>query len=79
VRRWNPWYVAVSAALIYALSWLVGDEPMDALVNAALAGLCSLLIVEYSDFDGAKRIVHGSRSTLPRCRKRSGNGGRLGA
>lgn len=47
MRRWNLWYVIVSAALGYALSWLVGDEPMDALVNAALAGLISFLIVEY--------------------------------
>ena len=47
LRRWNPWYVVVSAALGYALSWLVGDEPMDALVTAALAGLVSFLIVEY--------------------------------
>ena len=47
VRRWNLWYVVVSAALGYALSWLVGDEPMDALVTAALAGLVSFLIVEY--------------------------------
>jgi hypothetical protein len=47
VRRWNPWYVVVSAALAYALSWLVGDAPMDALVNAAVAGVLSLLIVEY--------------------------------
>jgi hypothetical protein len=47
VRRWNPWYVVVSAALGYALSWLVGDEPMDALVTAALTGLFSFLIVEY--------------------------------
>ncbi len=48
VRRWNLWYVVVSAALGYALSWLVGDEPMDALVTAALAGLVSFLMVEYS-------------------------------
>ena len=47
VRRWHLWYVVVSAALGYAFSWLVGDEPMDALVNAALAGLASFLIVEY--------------------------------
>jgi len=47
VRRWNLWYVVVSAALGYALSWLVGDELMDALVNAALTGLISFLIVEY--------------------------------
>ncbi len=47
VRRWNPWYVVVSAALAYALSWLVGDARMDALVNAAVAGVLSLLIVEY--------------------------------
>jgi hypothetical protein len=48
VRRWNLWYMVVSAALGYALSWLVvGDEPMDALVTAALAGLVSFLIVEY--------------------------------
>lgn len=47
VRRWNPWYVVVSPALAYALSWLVGDAPMDALVNAAVAGVLSLLIVEY--------------------------------
>ena len=47
MRRWNPWYVIVSAALGYALSWLVGDEPMDALVTAALTGLFSFLIVEY--------------------------------
>ena len=47
VRRWNPWYVVVSAALAYALSWLVGDAPMDALVNATVAGVLSLLIVEY--------------------------------
>jgi len=47
VRRWNLWYVVVSAALGYALSWPVGDEPMDALVTAALAGLVSFLIVEY--------------------------------
>ena len=47
MRRWNLWYVVVSAVLGYALSWLVGDEPMDALVNAALAGLISFLIVEY--------------------------------
>ena len=46
MRRWNLWYVVVSAALGYALSWLVGDEPMDALVNAALAGLISFLIIE---------------------------------
>ena len=47
VKRWNPWYVIVSAALTYALSWLVGNAPMDALVNAAVAGVLSLLIVEY--------------------------------
>ena len=47
MRRWNPWYVVVSAALAYALSGLVGDKPMDARVNAALAGLVSFLIVEY--------------------------------
>ena len=53
MRRWNPWYVVgfvastPSAALIYALSWLVGDEPKDALVNATLARVFSLLIVEY--------------------------------
>ena len=47
MRRWNLWYVVVFAALGYALSWLVGDEAMDALVNAALAGLLSFLIVEY--------------------------------
>lgn len=47
MRRWNLWYVVVSAALGYALGWLVGDEPMDALMNAALAGLISFLIVEY--------------------------------
>ena len=47
VRRWHLWYVVVSAALGYALSWLVGDEPMDALVTAALAGFVSFLIVEY--------------------------------
>ena len=41
------WYVVVSATLGYALSWLVGDEPMDALVTAALAGLVTFLIVEY--------------------------------
>ena len=46
MRRWNPWYVVVSAALGYALSWLVGDAPMDALVNAAVAGVLSLLMVE---------------------------------
>jgi hypothetical protein len=62
--------VVVSAALGYALSWLVGDEPMDALVNAALAGLISFLTV--ADSDGA-----GSGSMLPRCRKRSGNEVRL--
>jgi len=50
VRRW---YVVVSAALGYALSWLVGDEPMDALVTAALAGVVSFLIVEYFNSDGA--------------------------
>ena len=47
MRPWNLWYVVVSAALGYALSWLVGDAPMDALVSAALAGLVSFLIVEY--------------------------------
>ena len=47
LRRWNPWYVVVSAALIYALSWLVGDEPMDALERSP-AGLFSLLIIEHS-------------------------------
>jgi hypothetical protein len=41
------WYVVVSAALGYALNWLVGDEPMDALVTAALRGLVSFPIVEY--------------------------------
>lgn len=47
MRRWHLWYVVVSAALGYAFSWLVGDEPMDALVTAALAGFVSFLIVEY--------------------------------
>ncbi len=37
----------LSAAVVYALSWLAGDAAMDALVNAALAGLISFLIVEY--------------------------------
>jgi hypothetical protein len=37
----------VSAALGYVLSWLAGDEPMDVLVNAALAGLIGFLMVEY--------------------------------
>ena len=50
MRRWTPWHAViavVSAALGYVLSWLAGDEPMDALVNAALAGLIGFLIVEY--------------------------------
>ena len=50
MRRWTPWHAViavVSAALGYALSWLAGDEPMDALVTAALAGLIGFLMVEY--------------------------------
>ena len=49
MRRWTPWHAVavVSAALGYALSWLAGDDPMDALVNAALAGLIGFLMVEY--------------------------------
>jgi hypothetical protein len=37
----------VSAALGYVLSWQAGDDPMDALVNAARAGLLGFLMVEY--------------------------------
>ena len=50
MRCWNPStavMVVAASALGYALSWLAGDAPIDALVNAALAGLIGFLIVEY--------------------------------
>jgi hypothetical protein len=50
LRRDQPWHAViavVSSALGYAFSWLARDDPMDALVYAALAGLIGFLMVEY--------------------------------
>jgi len=38
VRRWNLWYVVVSAALGYALSWLVGDGAHGCAGDRSLCG-----------------------------------------
>ncbi len=50
VERWNPWSVVLAvflATAVYALEWLLGVDPTDALVDAALTGFISWVILEY--------------------------------
>jgi hypothetical protein len=50
VGRWNPWNAVMAVVLttgVYALDRLLGVDPWDALVDAALAGLISFVILEY--------------------------------
>jgi hypothetical protein len=50
VRRWNPWNAVIAVVLttgVFALERLLGVDPWDALVDAAVAGLISFVILEY--------------------------------
>jgi hypothetical protein len=50
VRRWNLWNVVMAVVLttgVYALERLLGVDPLEALVDAAIAGLISFVILEY--------------------------------
>ncbi len=50
VRRWNPWNAVMAVVLttgVFALERLLGVNPWDALVDAALVGLISFVILEY--------------------------------
>jgi len=50
VRRWNPWNAVLAVVLttgVDALERLLGVGPWDALVDAAVAGLISFVILEY--------------------------------
>jgi hypothetical protein len=49
VRRWNPWTLVLVGLTtgVYALERLLGVDSSDALVDAAMAGLISFVILEY--------------------------------
>jgi hypothetical protein len=50
VRRWNPWSVVLAVVLTtgaYSVERLLGLDPLDALVDAAVVGLISFVILEY--------------------------------
>ena len=50
MRRWNPWNAVLAVVLttgVDALERLLGVGPWDALVDAAVAGLISFVILEY--------------------------------
>jgi len=50
VRQWNPWNAVMAVVLMtgaFALERLLGVDPWDALVDGALAGFVSFVILEY--------------------------------
>ena len=50
MRRWNPWPAVRAVVLttgVYALERLLGVDPLDALVDAAVAGFISFVVLEY--------------------------------
>ena len=50
MRQWNPWNAVIAVVLttgVDALDRLLGVDPWDALVDAAVAGLISFVILEY--------------------------------
>src|SRR5947209_3226503 len=50
VRRWNPWTAVMAVVLttgVYALERLLGVDPLAALVDAAVAGFISFVVLEY--------------------------------
>jgi len=50
VRQWNPWNAVMAVVLMtgaFALERLLGVDPIDALVDGALAGFVSFVILEY--------------------------------
>jgi hypothetical protein len=50
VRRWNPWSAGLAVVLttgVYAVERLLGMDPLDARVDAAVVGLISFVILEY--------------------------------
>ena len=50
MRRWNPWSAVLAVVLttgVYAVERLLSMDPLDALVDAAVVGLISFVILEY--------------------------------
>jgi hypothetical protein len=50
VERWNPWNAVIAVVLtagVYTLERLLGLDPMEALIDAAIAGFISFVILEY--------------------------------
>ena len=50
MRRRNPWTAVMPVVLttgIYAFERLLGVDPLDALVDAAVAGFISFVVLEY--------------------------------
>ena len=50
MRRWNHWSAGLAVVLttgVYAVERLLGMDPLDALVDAAVVGLISFVILEY--------------------------------
>ena len=49
MRQWNPWNAVMAVVLMtgaFALERLLGVDPWDALVDGALAGFVSFVILE---------------------------------